>query len=159
MCTKVYKKTPQMDYELLQPCHKIFKFLSLWERTDYKILFCAHKHKSLAILSFTAGNISSVFCSTSLGILAARYCRIFCGILVFHSRTYEPYLFMCCVPWKAASSSILNEPSSSKISVTNYQTKLCYILETVHLICSCIPQPQRGIRYVFSYTAILYTLT
>jgi hypothetical protein len=39
--------------------------------------FCAHTHKTLTILSLTAGNISSAFCSRVLDIPVARECRIF----------------------------------------------------------------------------------
>jgi hypothetical protein len=39
--------------------------------------FCTHKHKTLTILSLTAGNISSALCSRILGIPVARECRIF----------------------------------------------------------------------------------
>jgi hypothetical protein len=45
-------------------------------RTDNKILVCAHKHKTLTMLSLTAGNISSSLCSRILGIPVARECRI-----------------------------------------------------------------------------------
>jgi hypothetical protein len=44
--------------------------------TDIKF-FCAHKHKTLTILSLTAENVSSALCSRILGIPVARECRIF----------------------------------------------------------------------------------
>jgi hypothetical protein len=51
----------------------VTKYLvSLVMKTDDKVLSCAHDHKPLTMLSFTPGNISSAFCSTSLGTLAAR---------------------------------------------------------------------------------------
>jgi hypothetical protein len=39
--------------------------------------FCAHKHKTLTILSLTAANVSSTLCSRILGTPVARECRIF----------------------------------------------------------------------------------
>jgi hypothetical protein len=67
-----------------------------WELTadDNKILFCAHMQKTLTMLSLTAGNVSSILCSTSLGIPVARECRQFHSLetsLITHVRNEFTY--------------------------------------------------------------------
>jgi hypothetical protein len=55
----------------------------LWPRElpyNNKIPVCAHKHKTLKILSLTTGNVSLALCSTILATLVARECRTFCNL-------------------------------------------------------------------------------
>jgi hypothetical protein len=63
-----------MDYENKQK-HVIF---SSFGQENNKILVFAHKHKTLKMLSLTAGNVPSALCRTILATLVARECRIFC---------------------------------------------------------------------------------
>jgi hypothetical protein len=59
----------------------MFSFFQHGELTDdNEILSCAHEHKTLTMSSFTVGNISSAICTTILGTLVSRECRIFCNL-------------------------------------------------------------------------------
>jgi hypothetical protein len=74
-------------WKLTQGWHKIFfSFLCYvnWHMTK-KISVCEHKHKTLTMISFTAGNISSALCSRILSIPVARECRIFHNLKTFLS--------------------------------------------------------------------------
>jgi hypothetical protein len=83
---------PDGLWKLIQAWQKMFSFLG--DENWYIIkFFCAHKHKTLTILSLTAGNISSALCSRILGIPVARewrmfhnskafFCHTFCGLQV-----------------------------------------------------------------------------
>jgi hypothetical protein len=46
---------------------------------------CEHKHKTLTMLSLTAGNVSSALCSRILSIPVARKCKIFHNLGTFLS--------------------------------------------------------------------------
>jgi hypothetical protein len=55
----------------------------LWPREltcNNKFLVCAHKNKTLKMLSLTAENVSSALCSTINGTLLARERRNFCNL-------------------------------------------------------------------------------
>jgi hypothetical protein len=53
--------------------------------------FCPHKHKTLTILSLTAGIISSALCNRILGIPVAKECRNFHNL-----ETFFITRFVCC---------------------------------------------------------------
>jgi hypothetical protein len=80
------KKAHQMDYEN-EYKRLITHFLFVHDNSQMTIkLSCAHKHKTLTMLSLRLGNISSALCSTTFGTLFASECRIFCSLkLDYHS--------------------------------------------------------------------------
>jgi hypothetical protein len=85
---KNHVNSPDGLCKLTQVPNKNVQLLTLRELTDdNKTFVCVHKHKTLTIVSLTAGNISSALCSTILGIPVARECRIFHNLETFFYNT------------------------------------------------------------------------
>jgi hypothetical protein len=73
--------SPHGFCKLTQASHKTFSFFGYknWEMKTIKY-FVVQKHKTLTTVSLRAGNISSALCSTILGTLVGRECRIICNL-------------------------------------------------------------------------------
>jgi hypothetical protein len=79
---KNHVNSPDGLWKLPQDWHKMFSFLG-YENWQIIKFFCTHMHKTLNILSHTAGNVPSTLCSRILGIPVARECRIFHNLKTF----------------------------------------------------------------------------
>jgi hypothetical protein len=79
---KNHVNSPDGSWKLIKDWHKMFSFLG-YENWQIIKFFCAHKHKTLTILSLTAENVSSTLCSRILGNPVARECRIFHNLEIF----------------------------------------------------------------------------
>jgi hypothetical protein len=59
---------------------------------DYNIIFSTHIHRTLTVLSFRAGHISSTLCNIIFGTLVARDCRFFCSTEIYSSHMMDCWL-------------------------------------------------------------------
>jgi hypothetical protein len=59
---------------------------------DCNTIFSAHIHRTLTVLSFRAGHISSTLCNIIFGTLVARDCRFFCSLEICSSHMTDCWL-------------------------------------------------------------------
>jgi hypothetical protein len=67
--------------------------INTWlSKKDYNIIFSAHMHRTLTVLSFRAGHISSTLCNIIFGTLAAKNCVFFCSLEMRSSHMMDCWL-------------------------------------------------------------------